>query len=282
NVIAGGNMRVIFFTVLGIGLALGSGCGKKAPPPVVLGHVATLSGPDKQAGEQARRGIHLAVQELNAPAGEGDRPLQVRHPDTQGKLDNFEGEAVRLVSVNKAVALFGGTKVDEVMKMQQSRVPILTPLGQRTEGMGDLVFCMGLSPAFQGKVLARFAAEQVARVAVLVDERREGATLLAEEFAREFKAKADAKKGGGRPTLRRFGKDTSFAELARQIDTDKAPAVLFAGTPQDLLTFRKALKASDVKLFFGGDDGSARVLTEEGGLDGLVLVSAWAPDLDVK
>src|SRR5262245_23150171 len=60
NVIAGGNMRTIPFALILIGLIVSGGCGKKAPPPVVLGHVATLSGPDKQAGEQARRGIHLA------------------------------------------------------------------------------------------------------------------------------------------------------------------------------------------------------------------------------
>src|SRR5262249_30687318 len=126
-----------------------AGCsGDSAPPPVYLGHVATLSGPDKYPGEQAMRGIRLAVQEQNARAQpQNQRPLIVRHTDTQGKLEAFEGEAVRLATINKVVALFGGTTPDEVTRMDRARVPILTPLGQRTPGMSDLVFCMGLSPA---------------------------------------------------------------------------------------------------------------------------------------
>src|SRR5262245_46448662 len=149
--------------LVGCGLAmLNAGCGgDSAPAPAYLGHVATLSGPDKAAGARAMRGIRLAVQEQNARAkAQNQRPLIVRHTDTQGKLEAFEGEAVRLATINKVVTLFGGTTPDEVTRMDRARVPILTPLGQRTPGMSDLVFCVGLSPVYQGKVLARFIAEK--------------------------------------------------------------------------------------------------------------------------
>src|SRR5262249_29431687 len=83
------------------------GCNKSAAPvPVLVGHVATLSGNNKDAGEQASRGIRLAVQEQNAEAKEKEwRPLRVIHADAQGRLDAFQGEAVRLVTINKVAGL---------------------------------------------------------------------------------------------------------------------------------------------------------------------------------
>src|SRR5262245_12550844 len=269
----------------GCGLAiLNAGCGSDSPPPpVYLGHVATLSGPDKYAGEQAMRGIRLAVQEQNARAkAQNQRPLIVRHTDTQGKLEAFEGEAVRLATINKVVTLFGGTTPDEVTRMDRARVPILTPLGQRTPGMSDLVFCVGLSPVDQGKVLARLAAEKkLERVTVLIDDRRSEAALVADSFVREAaELKPAESKVPLQVTTRRFGKDVKLKEQAKRVDEEKPQALVYAGTPRDLLTLRQALKTKPA-LFFAGEDGSVRPLIDAGDADGIYLVSAFAPDVDV-
>src|SRR5262245_4389120 len=89
-----------------------AGCSNTpVPAPIYLGHVATLSGTDKMAGEQASLGIRLALDELNKETGK--RPVQVRHTDTQGKLEAFEAEAVRLVALNRVVGLLGGTTPQE-------------------------------------------------------------------------------------------------------------------------------------------------------------------------
>src|SRR5262249_45074602 len=155
----------------------------------------TLSGPGKYAGEQAERGILLAIQEQNAKAESKDeRKLSVRHVDAHGKLEGFEGGAVRLVTVDKVLALMGGTTAEEVLRLdrvnapeepgrpERRRAPVLTPLGWKTAGMSELVFCLGLSPAYQGQVLARFIAEKWTpeRLTMLVDERREDAGMIAD------------------------------------------------------------------------------------------------------
>lgn len=272
--------------LIGCSLAiLNAGCGdSSAPPPVYLGHVATLSGPDKYAGEQAMRGIRLAVQEQNARAkAQNQRPLLVRHTDAQGKLEAFEGEAVRLVTINKVVALFGGTTPDEVTRMERARVPILTPLGQRTPGMSDLVFCVGLSPVYQGMVLARFIAEKnLERVTVLIDDRRSEAALVADSFVREASELKPAKdKERLQVTTRRFGKDVKLKDQAKRVDEEKPQALVYAGAPRDLLTLRQGLKTKPA-LFFAGEDGSVRPLIDAGNADGIHLVSAFAPDVDAE
>src|SRR5262249_3811960 len=156
-----------------------------APPPIVVGHVALQSGPDRDAGEHASRGITLAVKEFNKGAEAPERPVVVPHTDTRGQPEAFEAEAVRLVNVNKAVALLGGTSAAEVEALDKARVPVVTPSGLRTSKMSDVVFLVGLSPAAQGKALARFAAEELPEapgVVILADDRREEALRLADAF----------------------------------------------------------------------------------------------------
>src|SRR5205823_3780520 len=213
-----------------------------------------------------------------------ERPLIVRHTDAQAKLDAFEGEAIRLVSVNKVFALFGGTNAEEVVRLDRSRVPVLTSVGLKTAGMSDLVFCTGLSPAYQGTVLARFAAEKwtPARATVLIDERRGEAALVADGIVREL---GDIKPPQGkepiRVTSRRFGKEVKLKEQAKRVDEEKPQVLVYAGTPRDFLTLRQGLKAQPT-LIFAGEEGSARALLDAGDADGIYLVTAFATDVDME
>ncbi len=268
-----------------LGLLVLAGCGKGAAPlPLPLGLVATLTGPDKAAGEQAKRGMLLAVQEHNAEAKEKNgRPLVVRFSDAQGQVETFEGAAVRLASINRVAALFGGNTVEEVVRLERARVPVLTPLGWKTAGMGDQVFCTGLGPAYQGQVLARFVLQdaKITRLAVVVDEQREEALVLAAACQRELQ-KTDAKPGVKpvvRPVGWRSGKDADFTDLARRVEAEKAQAVVFAGQAGDLLLLKKHLKTAP-RLLFGGPEGSGKILRDAGG-DGILLVTAFVPDLDL-
>src|SRR5689334_11742748 len=95
------------------------GCGRSSTPtPIVVGHVADLSGPGRKAGEQASRGIRLALEDINKDATL--RPIVVRHVDTQGKIEAFESQSVRLATMNRIAALLGGTTAEEVVRMDRA------------------------------------------------------------------------------------------------------------------------------------------------------------------
>lgn len=274
---------VIFSAALGL---LGCG-GNTSPPPLYVGHVATLTGPDQYAGKQAERGISLAVQEQDKEADKDKlRPIHVRHTDTRGKLEAFEGEAVRLVAVNRVVALLGGATPAEVVRLDKAQVPLLAPIGLRTRDMSDLVYLTGLAPAFQGKVLARFAVLElkVPAAVVLVDERREDALALADSFASNFSQLHEAKKPKGevsRPQIRRFGKDRPLPDLAKALAGEKPRAILMAGTPPDLADLLRVLRPAPAPVLFGGEDGSARALLDSPDTAGVYLATAYVRDLDL-
>src|SRR5262249_19227591 len=163
----------------------------------------------------------------------------------------------------------------EVTRMDRARVPILTPLGQRTPGMSDLVFCMGLSPASQGTVLARFVAEKWKpdRTTVLVDQRQTDAALIGDTFVREMlreRGKIEPREGKvrGHVMERRFGKDVDLKEEAKRVDQDKPQVLVYAGAPRDFATLRDALKSTPA-LVFAGEEGSARPLRDAGMIQGI-------------
>jgi branched-chain amino acid transport system substrate-binding protein len=273
--------------LLAAGLCL-PGCSGSAPPaPVFVGHVATRSGPDRYAGEMAAQGIRLAVAEANKSPEQGaGRPVKVIHTDTLGKLEAFEAEAVRLVSVSRVVALLGGTTAEEVGQLEKARVLVVSPCGTLPRSRNDMVFVTGLSPARQGRLLARFVVEklQATRAAVLADGAQDSSVNLAEEFARAFQAAA-AKKGpkapGVRPPVLRYGKELKLPELAKRIQEDKPAVVLLAGSLTDLGQLRRELGAKAPPLLFGGDDGSLKAVQEAGGKGAVYLMTAFVTDADV-
>jgi branched-chain amino acid transport system substrate-binding protein len=275
-------MRTALLLVL---LTLLIGCGSgSAPPPIYLGHVATTSGPDRAAGEQEVRGINLAIEEL-ARGGQdrvGERPVQVKHADARGQLDAIEGQAVRLVTVGRVIALYGGDSADEVRRLERSRVPLLAPFGKRPKGSGEHVFATGMAPAAQGQALARFAVleKDVKRMAVLVDERREQALALAEAFEQAARQAYEEKHGKAeftKPERLNFGKDVDFGRLGERLSQLRLDGVLFAGSAQDYKVWRKTLPAPAYQLFFGGEDGA---LTEDGPT-AAYLASAFAVDKEL-
>ena len=279
-------MDVHLMRWLGIGmLLLAAGCGGQAtPPPLPVGHVATLSGAAKDEGEQASRGMRLAVQEQNkAAAADNSRPVIVRHTDTGGKLEAFEAEAVRLVKVNGALALLGGTTAEEIMRLDRAQVPLVSPFGMRQRGQSELVFLTGLSPAFEGQVLAQFAGEQwgPVKVVILADERREESLALADAFARAFpKAGKDAKTPIPRPLIWRYGKDKDpLPELSKRLKAEKPDAILVAGASADLLKIRKDFPAPATVLYAGDHPGKA--LLDSPDSDGVYLATGFVSDADV-
>src|SRR5437016_2499134 len=107
-------------------LALPTGCGSsQTNQEIYIGHVATTTGPDRATGEQEVYGIRLAMEELAREGLDriGDRPVHVKHTDAHGEEGAWESQAVRLVTVGRAVALYGGNTAAEVQRLERGRAP---------------------------------------------------------------------------------------------------------------------------------------------------------------
>ena len=154
---------------------------------IVVGHVADNKRAD-QAGQHAEFGIRLALHELTKSGALadtfGNKKSQVNHTITEGEIDSFESQAVRLQSVNRAVALLGGTSPKEVLALDHVKAPILSFQGQPVVGASSNVFYLGLSASRQGETLGKTIAEneKIRQIVFVQDERRTDAAALIDAF----------------------------------------------------------------------------------------------------
>lgn len=183
------------------------------------------------------------------------RAVQVIHGETKGSVESLEGVAVRLVKVNRSVALYGGQSLTEVESIEAGRtsVPLLTPANISSRQIGETTFVIGLSPAAIGSALAQFTNEQtpVPEVAILADRRNPNAQDTVEAFERELLAKGRKVKAS-----MPFGKDDKMKDLADRVGKLKVDAVLFIGDSVDFLEQSKACAEHRPLFLFGGADGS--------------------------
>ena len=92
--------------------ALAAGCAsRRDPEPVWVGHVAPLTGPERGRAESARRGIMLAVEEINVNR-EGKIHLKIRHAD--GARD-ARAETVRLLAVNRVAPVMSAANAGQIV-----------------------------------------------------------------------------------------------------------------------------------------------------------------------
>jgi branched-chain amino acid transport system substrate-binding protein len=271
-----------------------AGCSPGPPTePIVVGHIAPLSGPDKLVGEHARQGIILAVAEANGDADKiNGRRVEVYHADDRGTAALAGDEAVRLVTISKAVALLGGTSTDQALQIaratqsygdedaqtkQLSGIPLVTPSSLPLPLAAEAAFSTCLSPARQGQFLARFAARElkVKHAAVVIDARSNVAAAVAEGFDREFAAG-----GERRADPYRYEKD-GLGEVPARVARGKPDAVVIAASVADFVKLREGLTAAGIQvpLLFGGEEGAWPALVADPAAgEGVYAVTTFAAD----
>lgn len=258
-----------------------TGCTRSpSSQPIFVGHVATLSGPDAHGGEQAAKGMRLAIQNKDLAQIDG-RLFQVRHTDTRGQTDAYEAQAVRLVAVSKCAVIYGGETPEEVLRLEKSRVPVLSPCGHRPGGVSDQVFFLGMSPSVQGQALARLAVERLGFASLLTlsptpfslfTENRPPPSVVifkderspeAEQVVRAFSLVWDelwTKRGvtaASSPVVLSFGKEVRWDELVAKGLAGNPACVVFAGGPDDFGSLLSRATGTPM-ILFAGEDGALR------------------------
>jgi branched-chain amino acid transport system substrate-binding protein len=240
-----------------INFVLAPGCGRgPVPEPIIIGHIATLSGPDKAAGEQARQGITLAVDEINRSENQvNGRPISVLHVDSRGDPAALQPAAVRLISVNRVMALVGGTEMATVERLGRAAQPYDIPLLSFAElpatPIADNVFSVNASLPSYARASAKFTAQELkaSGTVVLINSRDPQAATFGEMFLKEFRA---FEKGPAEE--RRYEPGADLAGLADYLKKANRQTLIFAGALSDLINAWSKLKSMGVTVpvLYGG------------------------------
>src|SRR5512140_535616 len=88
-------------------LVLAAACTKKGSDEILIGHVASMTGSEATFGDSTDKAIRLAFDEQNKKGGVKGKKLVLKTLDDQGKPEEAQVAATRLVVNDKATLLLG-------------------------------------------------------------------------------------------------------------------------------------------------------------------------------
>jgi branched-chain amino acid transport system substrate-binding protein len=181
-------------------LALGlSACNKKeagaSDNEILVGHYGSLTGNTATFGQSAQKGIEMAVDAINQSGGVLGKKMKVLVEDDQGKPEEAQTVATKLINKDRVVALLGeiasSNSLAAAPVAQSNRIPMISPgsTNPKVTQVGDYIFRVCFIDPFQGQVMAKFATNtlKLKNVAVLRDIKSDYSVGLANFFVENFK-----------------------------------------------------------------------------------------------
>lgn len=173
-----------------------AGCGGSSTDELVIGEYGSMTGGDADFGQSTKKGVELALDELvaNKQGKIGGLTVRVVAEDDQGKADEAATVVQKLINQDQVIAVIGEVASSRSLAAapicQAAGVPMISPssTNEKVTEVGDFIFRMCFIDPFQGKVMAKFAAEdlKLKRVAILKDTKQDYSVGLARVFTDEF------------------------------------------------------------------------------------------------
>ena len=257
----------------------------RAAEPIKIGELSPLTGKEANFGQQAHRGIMMAVDEVNARGGLLGRPVVILAEDTQSKAGDSGTIAKKLVSRDKVVAIISSGTSSNCLEIapiiQAAHVPFIacTATAAEVTEKRDYMFRSCFIDPFQGAVLAKFAIGtlKTKRVALLTSVSNAYSVGLSKVFRERLAAlggeiAADQKYSEG---------DKDFRAQLTAIKASKPDAIAATGFyTEAALICKQARDLGMTQPIFGGDGWEAPELIEIGGkgVEGACYVSHYSSE----
>jgi branched-chain amino acid transport system substrate-binding protein len=252
---------------------------------ISIGFYGDLSGPTYNFGQSALNGLLMAADEINQAGGINGRKLDVVVEDDKGSPEAAARSASKLIRNYKVVAIIGagasGNSLAAAPNAQSAKVPLISPSSTNpaVTQAGDYIFRACFIDAFQGEVMARFAANtlKAKNAAIMVDFSSPYSRGLTEFFEFSF-AKLD-----GRIVVKQ-SYSQGDADYRGQLSAIKAaePDVIYIpGYYGDVaLIAKQARQLGITQPLLGADGWDAPELWELGGdaLNGCYISNHYSAD----
>lgn len=252
-------LRVAIFAVT----ALIAACGQRESPSdirvVKLGFAAPLTGPQAHYGLEMRKGVILALDDINASVPKiGGHPIRFELLSEDDQADPRQGTAVAQKLVDAGIAgMLGhfnsGTSIPASKIYAEAGIPQLamaTSAAYTAQGY-KTTFRMMTSDTQQGSVLGRYAVQTLgARRIAVIDDRTAYGQGLADQFEQAVRA------AGGEIVRREYSDDraTDFSAILTAIKPLKPDLVFFGGADVQAAPLLRQLRSLGLSAKFAGGE----------------------------
>src|ERR1017187_747284 len=222
-----------------VGLALLTGCSPPSPSSktVTIGAILPLTGEAASYGSPLRKGMALAIEEMNSRGGIQGKPLRIVYEDDQNKPQVGVTAFNKLTTVDRVPmvigSMFSAVTLAVAPVAERDRVVLLSPTASAIEltSAGEYFFRIYPSDAYDGLFLANFAYDQLkARVASMVTLQATSTSSVSALFEKTFQSK------GGEIRLREFYKEgtTDFRPLLSRISHMRQDLLFLPGSLNEM------------------------------------------------
>jgi len=237
---------------------------------LLIGGYGALTGSTATFGQSTQKGIEMAVEEVNSSGGLLGKKVRLVMEDDQGKPEEAQTVVSRLINRDRVVAVIGENASSRSLAAapvcQAAGIPMISPssTNPKVTEVGNFIFRVCFIDPFQGKVMARFAANslKVKRMAILRDIKNDYSVGLAEVFTESFEAL-----GGSITGNESYSEgDSDFSAQLTSLKQANPEAVFIPGYYTEAgLIARQARKLGITVPLLGGDGWESPKLWEIGG-----------------
>ncbi|MDR1985388.1 MAG: ABC transporter substrate-binding protein [Treponema sp.] len=192
-------MKKFVLVLWGLGLTAslvfaGGGAEAKGSGAITIGGIFPLSGPVAVYGVEARNGIELAIEEVNAAGGINGQKLVLISEDDEGNPEKTVNAYKKLTTKDKAAIIIGSLTsgcTQAITSLAQAQKVLLVAPAATMESItdaGDFIFRACFIDPFQGTVGGLFAAADIGakKAAVLYDNGNDYSVGLTDNFVAAF------------------------------------------------------------------------------------------------
>ncbi len=248
-----------------------------------IGSFLSLTGALATFGEEADRGVRLAVEEINSAGGLLGKQVELVSEDSKSFRQDALEAVEKLIEKERVVGLIGEVSstasLSAAVIAERSKVPMVSlatneqvTLNGRSGEALKYVFRSAFIDPFQGTAMAKFAREnlKLTRVAIITDHMQDYSIQLSKTFRETFKAM-----GGEIVGEQSYDSDDNdFKTQLVDIKAKKPQAIYLSGYYTDVSRIAIQARALGITVpLLGGDGWDSPVLTE--GQAGRALEGAY-------
>ena len=154
-------------TVSCAGCQGGNSAGGASGDIIKIGFVGPLTGSASSYGQSSKKGLELLEDQINKAGGINGKKIKLVEVDDENKPATSVTGGTKLINSDKVVAIVGpvtsGCANSLAPICQSSNMPMITGTGTNANitSAGDCVFRTCFIDPFQGKVMAKFASEDL-------------------------------------------------------------------------------------------------------------------------
>jgi branched-chain amino acid transport system substrate-binding protein len=266
-----GAWRLGFPKVLLFSLSItASAIHQGASATVKIGAVTCLTGALSTFGTSSVKGLHLAVDQMNASGGVLGEPIDLVVEDNGSKAGEPATITRKFISQDKVAAILGDLTSSATMEAaplaQAAKIPMLTPSATNVAitKIGNYIFRSCFIDPFTGRIMAKFSLDTLhaTRAMVMTDVKQDYSVGLTDAIRQYFV-------DNGRGTLSALSYssgDTNFRTQLTAVRIARPDVVFLPGYYTEVaLILRQARQLGITCPFVGGEGWDSPALIQVAG-----------------